>query len=112
MIQENKKKVIMAILGCASMGSLVGCGGGEDITQNTVNTSDDQDSDSAVEIVKNEKLAVDPQKCIGCGKCTRIAPDNFAMTTGRKAEVISQEIASLAKVDRASQVCPTSAITQ
>lgn len=112
MMQEKNKKVVLAMLSCASVGSFVGCGSGEEVVDSSANTSDHSDVDSVVEIVKNDNLAVDPNKCVGCGKCPRIASANFAMNENRKAEVISQEITSQAKIDRAIDACPVSAITQ
>ncbi len=110
----SKKKVLALLTGCCAVGAFSGCGA--DNTATTVDTvtqtTTSDDSDSAVEIVKNDNLAVDPQKCIGCGKCARIASDNFEMNRStHKAEVISQEITSQASVSQAAQACPTSAIT-
>jgi ferredoxin len=33
---------------------------------------------------------VDPETCIGCGLCTGIAPDVFALTDAGVAEVVNQ----------------------
>ncbi len=58
------------------------------------------------------KLAVDPQRCRGCGRCVRLAPDNFQMSlTTRKAQVISQENLGGAEVQEAISSCPASAIS-
>ncbi len=70
-------------------------------------------SDASINIMKNTNLAVDPVKCIGCGKCARIANKNFQMQMDtHKATVISQEIASQNAISQAVRACPTHAITQ
>ena len=113
MTQQKKKKIAMAVFGCASMGALAGCGSTNEVVEKSSDVAtNNNDVDSAVEIVKNEKLAVDQNKCVGCGKCPRIASANFAMNDEREAEVISQEITSQANVDRAVNACPVNAITQ
>lgn len=114
MTQKKKKKIIMAVLSCASMSSFMGCSSGENTTEDgdTEKTISKEGASSVMEIVKNENLAIDPNRCIGCGKCPRIASANFAMNKNRKAEVISQEVTSRVNVDRAVSVCPTNAISQ
>ena len=34
---------------------------------------------------------VDPERCIGCGLCTSIAPDVFAMNADGKAEAVCED---------------------
>lgn len=111
-MQKRRKRIIAALFGCASLSTFVGCGNTNEDGISKENVSSDQLTDSATEIIKNDNLAVDPQKCIGCGKCSRLAPQNFAMNSDRKAQVISQEITSQASVAKAINVCPTRAISQ
>lgn len=110
-MKKNKKYITAALVGCASLGILAGCSN-DSIEENQKVSDNKNDIDSTVEIVKDDQLTVDPNKCIGCGKCPRFAPDNFAMDSNRKAEVISQEIVSQPSVSKAINACPTSAISQ
>lgn len=101
----------MALGGYAIIQLLSGCSStviDEGVSQSVTTPSND-----ATEIIKNDSLAVDVQKCIGCGKCARLASSNFALnSTTHKAEVISQEIISQTSITKAVNGCPTHAITQ
>lgn len=110
----KKKKSIIAILCSCIVAPIVsGCGASTDDQTTSTGTTNVSSDDAAVEIMKNENLAINTQKCVGCGKCARMVPQNFAMNTdSHKAEVISQEITSRALVARAVENCPTHAITQ
>ena len=55
------------------------------------------------------KVKVDKDKCIGCGACTAIAPDNFEFDDDGLAKVIKEEITD--EVITAKESCPTEAIT-
>lgn len=64
------------------------------------------------QIVSEKKLAIIPNRCVGCGKCARLASKNFAMNSNtKKAEVVSQENLTDAKVQKAIEACPGRAIT-
>ncbi len=78
-----------------------------EITAPSSNPSDDL----SVIAITDADITVDEARCIGCGKCPRFAPENFAMDplTG-KAIVISQDNASDTDVQRAKSACPTNAI--
>lgn len=63
-------------------------------------------------VFSDEKLVIDSHKCIGCGKCTVVAPNNFKMNFNtRLAEVISQNNIAGAEVSRAIKICPARAIS-
>jgi ferredoxin len=110
---NQKKGMASFFVGCMSIGVLSGCGSKAVDTQEHGTNTTIAPSDNAMEIVKNDALAVDQKKCIGCGKCVRTASANFAMDQNtRKATVISQEVTSQATVSRAVEMCPTKAITQ
>lgn len=84
-------------------------------TDDATTTSSDGENqqDTVMDLTKESKIVVDPVRCIGCGKCARVAPDNFVIDrTARKAEVISQDITSQNKINQAIQICPTGAISQ
>ena len=53
-------------------------------------------------------IKVNPDKCIGCGRCTEICPDVFNLTNEGKAEVINTDNLECAK--KAADQCPTEAI--
>lgn len=89
---------------------LSGCSTDDAITKSSDGT-DQQDIN--IDLTKESKIVVDQTRCIGCGKCARIAPDNFAIERDlRKAVVISQDVTSQNSVDQAVQICPTDAISQ
>jgi ferredoxin len=55
-----------------------------------------------------QKINIDQDKCIGCGRCTEICPDVFSLDVNRKAKVDSEENIKCAK--KASDECPMEAI--
>lgn len=60
----------------------------------------------------NKKLEIERNKCIGCGKCVVVAPNNFTINSNtRLAEVKSQSSINGVEVNRAIRVCPTRAIS-
>lgn len=108
----QKKNILAGLVGLFSLSFLAGCGNSETSTENIV-TNDIDDKTDEINIVKNDKLAVDQNKCIGCGKCARIAPANFEMNKEtRKAQVKSNEISNQNLVDRAVASCSPKAISQ
>jgi ferredoxin len=69
--------------------------------------NEDQLSEDQVDKLK--QLVVDGKKCIGCGKCVRIAQANFAMQDN-KSVVISQSEIDSDGVIKAMNNCPVEAI--
>ena len=60
---------------------------------------------------KNGDLTIDSACCIGCGLCTKIAPDNFRMES--KKAVILQSVCNESQriqVLEAMEKCPARAI--
>ena len=58
----------------------------------------------------DKELVID-ERCIWCGKCAMIAPNNFAMDFNTlKAVVISQKNMFSEEVTMSAQVCPTNSI--
>ncbi|MFO7807678.1 MAG: ferredoxin [Candidatus Moraniibacteriota bacterium] len=55
------------------------------------------------------KIKVDKDKCIGCGRCTEICPEIFKLNKNRKVEVISQD-EDMKCAKKASDECPMEAI--
>lgn len=108
------KKILCGFLGLLSIGLLAGCGNNEDSSKNSSLSVDDNASQTGeINIVKNDNLAVDQNKCVGCGKCARIAPANFEMNTAtRKAQIKSSEISNQVAIDRANGACHVGAISQ
>ncbi|MDY0302983.1 MAG: ferredoxin [Candidatus Moranbacteria bacterium] len=109
---KKNKRIFCGLLGVFSLGFLAGCDGEKvENTSKTENLVDQEKTE--INIIKNDKLAIDQNRCIGCGKCARVAPDNFEMNTEtRKAQVKSTEIINQAEVTRAMEGCPVSAISQ
>lgn len=60
------------------------------------------------------KTCVDQDLCVGCGMCTNIAPDVFALNSDGKAEVISDAAANANRsgAAEAAGACPMEAISQ
>jgi len=59
--------------------------------------------------MNEEKITVDADKCVGCGKCTEICPKTFSLDQeSGKAKVINSEDLDCAL--RASDGCPVNAI--
>lgn len=63
--------------------------------------------------IKPMKIAVDKDKCIGCGTCVAIAPQSFKLTDDGKAEPINPPAGgdSEEKIKEAAESCPVTAIT-
>lgn len=55
------------------------------------------------------KLSVDQEKCIGCGACVAISPENFDFNEDGLSFVKSEEITE--KTISAKEACPVYAIT-
>ncbi len=54
-------------------------------------------------------IQVDKEKCIACGVCVSICPQNFEMGEDGKSSVISQEVNDCVK--QAIESCPVQAIS-
>jgi len=55
------------------------------------------------------KVILNEDRCIGCGACMSVAPDNFTFNDEGRAEIINSEINDNAI--EASEICPVNAIT-
>lgn len=72
-----------------------------------------QTSDTGVEMTRVQEgaIVVDPHKCVGCGRCARVAAQNFVMDREtRKAVVISS--ISTNSTEKAIDICPVEAISK
>lgn len=105
----QKKTILAGMVGLVSLTFLSGCGKSV-VSDNSSGNSDTQAD--GINIVKNNKLTVDENKCVGCGRCTKIASANFEMNKDRKAQVKSNEVSNQGVVDRAIANCPVKAISQ
>ena len=56
-----------------------------------------------------KKVDLNKERCIGCGACMSVAPENFTFDDDGRAKLINTEINDAAI--EASEVCPVSAIT-
>lgn len=56
-------------------------------------------------------VKVDQQKCIGCGSCVAVCPDNFELKDDGKSYCIHAEIDDLGCSQVAAESCPVQAIT-
>lgn len=56
------------------------------------------------------KIKVDREKCIGCGACVGVCPQNFELVEG-KAQVKKAEVKKLTCEKDAAEICPVMAIT-
>ena len=83
-------------------------------TSNITSTVSDQQNLDQTDSNPNQlqKLAVLPQRCIGCGKCARIDAQHFEMNqSSRQAIVISSTNLNSQALSMAVQACPAQAIT-
>lgn len=56
-----------------------------------------------------KKVILNEDRCIGCGACMSVAPDNFTFNDDGRAEIINSELTN--EAIEASEMCPVSAIT-
>lgn len=61
--------------------------------------------------MKTKKVAVDKNKCIGCGTCVGLAPEIFEIGADNKAQVKEQFVDDVEKVKLAVDACPAQAIS-
>lgn len=84
-------------------------------SDNTAKTSNQTDDTSQTELNTNispaitQQLAVDPHKCIGCGKCVRFDAEHFLLVSGIST-VISQDNLDSKNLATAISLCPENAI--
>jgi ferredoxin len=57
------------------------------------------------------KLAVDKEKCIGCGACAALCPDAFEMGSDGKSHVKNAKACAKCDCKAATDGCPVGAIT-
>jgi ferredoxin len=107
----RNKNILVGLVSLFSVSFLTGCGN-DSVSDSSTSVNNIDNQTDEINIIKNDKLAVDQNKCVGCGKCARIASANFEMTQSHKAQVKSTEITNQKLIDNAVAVCPTKAITQ
>lgn len=115
-----QKKIInrlsALVLSIAGASILLGCGSQEETgTEKPTSTesieTEKQTGNSSHHIDQDNsetKLAIDSHRCIGCGKCARVAPENFKMS-GRKAVIVSEKESGA--TTQAIKICPVDAIS-
>lgn len=107
------KRSILVSLGILSWLGIMAWCTKEDIKSDnnkeiTINNNDNQSQILDNQSKQQKEISIWPG-CIWCGKCTQIAPNNFAMS-GREAIVISQENLDWNEVQMAIKRCPVSVI--
>lgn len=107
----NKKKAIpIGLSTLIVFPILTGCS--NQAAQVDEKQSDGETPSETIGEVQETYLAVDPDKCIGCGKCINVDPAHFLMDTDtRKSTVISQSDLGSSTLANAIDRCPTDAIT-
>ena len=116
MRKKQNKIILLSITLALSIFILTGCQKQDnEIATNTneseISSENNQNqnfSDSEKTLTETKTLAIN-NKCIGCRKCTMIAPNNFEMNWP-KAEVISQENINKMYIQNAISRCPVDAI--
>ena len=53
---------------------------------------------------------VDPDKCVGCGRCVKAAPEAFAWDATRRVATVKPDAPSTG-IERGIKICPVDAIT-
>ena len=56
------------------------------------------------------KIEQDLEKCIGCGSCTSVCPNNWEMKDDGKAHPIQEEVEELGCNKEAEEICPVQSI--
>jgi len=56
------------------------------------------------------KISIDREKCIGCGSCIAICPDNWEMDGDGKSKPKKTELDDEGCNEKAAQVCPVQCI--
>lgn len=56
-----------------------------------------------------KKVILNEDRCIGCGACMSVAPDNFTFNDEGRAEIINNTLSE--EAIEASEMCPVNAIT-
>ncbi len=59
--------------------------------------------------MEDKKLVIDPNKCIMCGACTMLAPNNCAWVDGSDTPVVVNEEVTK-EAENATESCPTGAV--
>lgn len=109
-MQKNKKQITLILIFSISIIILTWCWTNTNNIENTENTEN-----NSLNLTSQETNTQEQQKlvihngCIWCGKCIRIAPQNFTMNW-RMAEVSSQEDINNSNVKKAINHCPVSVI--
>lgn len=61
--------------------------------------------------IKNVKITIDQEKCIGCGTCAAMCPDVFKIDdTTARATVIKPEGSETCNARKTAKTCPVEAI--
>ena len=56
------------------------------------------------------KISMDREKCIGCGSCAAVCPDNWELADDGKAKPKKTELEEVGCNEKAAQVCPVQCI--
>jgi len=113
----KKNKLIISLLGIATTVSGLVLVFFKKEPVKTANLNEASSSDQKVDqgnttTVELQKLAVLQNKCIGCGKCSRIDAEHFELNpTTRKAMVVSATDLNSSNLVVAMRSCPVGAIT-
>ena len=57
------------------------------------------------EMAEGCKAKVDPDKCVGCGRCVKAAPEGFAWDAAHKVATVKPD-APAAAIERGIKACP------
>ena len=56
--------------------------------------------------IMSYKISVETEKCIGCGACVALCPDNWEMDENRKAHPKKSEVEDIGCNQKAADGCP------
>jgi ferredoxin len=111
-MKKSKKYYLVAALAAVNLPLILSaCSSGGD-SQTAATDSSNQDDKQLSQSPATKTLKIDGQRCVGCGRCTRIDQEHFSLNKqSHQAEVVSQENLDSDILETAIAACPAKAIS-
>jgi len=110
-MQKINKKFFGSIILLLGIVFLSGCSNEDEVYNPENQTTENQETETTVQDDQdsNNKLTLNTNGCIGCGKCVKVDPSHFEMEN-RKAIITSQENLDSNALQNAIKKCPVDVI--